>query len=111
MLKQVGQALLQGLQVLLVQVRLGHAPVVFQRPDRGHHHNGAGGQSRQTALDVQEFLRPQVRAEARLRHGVVRQPQGHLGGHHGVAPVGDVGEGPAVDEGGSPLQGLYQIGL
>ena len=45
MLQQVGQALLQGLQVLLAQVGLGHAAVVLQRADRGHddHRVGAAG--------------------------------------------------------------------
>ena len=110
-LEQVGQALLQGLQVLVVQLRLGHAAVVLQRPNGGHDDHGRGLQPRQAALDVQELLGAQVRAEARLGDGVVRQPQGHLGGHDGVAAVGDVGEGSAVDEGGGALQGLDQVGL
>ena len=111
MLEQVGQAPFQGGQVLLVQVGLGHAAVVFQRPDGGDNHHGAGGQARQAAFDVQKLLRPQIRAEARLGDGVIRQPQGHLRGHDGIAPVGDVGEGPAVDEGRGALQGLDQVGL
>mgnify|MGYP002508014807 CR=1 FL=1 len=39
------------------------------------------------------------------------QAQGDLGGGDGVAPVGDVGEGAAVDKGGGVLQGLDQVGL
>ena len=111
MLEQVGKPLLQGLQVLGVQLGFGNAAVVFQRPDRGDHHHGGGLEARQAALDVQEFLRSQVRAEARLRDGVVRQLHGKAGGHDGVAAMGDVGEGPAVDKGGGALQGLDQVGL
>ena len=111
MLEEVGKPFLQGLQILGVQLRLGDAPVVFQGPDRGDDHHGAGPEARQAALDVQELLRPQVRAEACLRDGVIRQTHGQPRRHDGVAPVGDVGEGPAVDEGGSALQGLDQVGF
>ena len=34
----------------------------------------------------------------------------HAGGGDAVAAVGDVGERPAVDDGGGPLQRLHQIG-
>ena len=111
MLEQVGQAPLQGLQVFRPQLRLGHAAVVFQGLHRGHDHHRAGVQSGGAALDVQELLRPQIRAEARLGDHVVRQLQGGVGGGHGVTAVGDVGEGPAVDQGGGVLQGLHQVGL
>ena len=70
-----------------------------------------GLQTRHTALDVQELLRAQVGAEAGLGDGVIAQLQGHLGGGHGVAAVGDVGEGAAVDERGGVLQRLHQVGL
>ena len=68
-------------------------------------------QVRHAALDVQEFLRAQIRTETGLGNGVVSQLQRSLGGHDGVAPVGDVGKGTAVDEGGGPFQGLDQVGL
>ena len=99
MLEQVGQTLLQGLQVLAVQLGLGHAAVVLQGPDSGHDHNGGGLETCLAALDVDELLGAQVGGEAALGDGVVRHLQGHPGGHHGVAAVGDVGEGPAVDQG------------
>ena len=110
-LEQVGQALFQGLQVLLVQLRLGGAAVVLQSPDRGHDHHRVWLQPRHAALDVQEFLRPQVRAETRLGDGIVPQLQGHPGGGDGVAAVSDVGKGTAVDQGRGMLQGLDQVGL
>ena len=109
--QQIGQALFQRLQILLVQIRFGHTAVVLQGADRCHDHHRGGPQSGHPALDVHKFLSPQVRGEARLGHGVVRQLQSHAGGCDGVAPVGDVGEGPAVDEGGGAVQRLDQIGL
>ena len=110
-LQQVGQALLQRLQVLLVQLGLGHAAVVLQRPHGGHDHHGGGLQAGLAALDVDELLCAQVGGEAGLRDCVVPQLQGHAGSDDGVAAVSDVGEGAAVDEGRGALQGLDQVGL
>ena len=92
-MEQIGQALFQRVQILVVQLGLGHAAVAFQCPDSGYHHHGAGPQARQTALDVQKFFCAQIRAEASLSHSVIAQLQGHAGGGDGVAAVGDVGEG------------------
>ena len=111
MLEQVGHTLLQCLQVLVAQVSLGHAAIVLQGADGGNDDNRAGLQASHAALDVQELLSAQVSAEAGLGDGVVRKAHGDLGGGDGVAPVGDVGEGPAVDKRGGVLQGLDQVGL
>ena len=111
MLEQVGQSPLQGRQILSAQFRLGRTAVVLQGPDRGHDHHRVGLQPRHAAFDVQKLLRPQVRAEARLRDGIVSQLQGHPGGGDGVAAVGNVGKGPAVDQSRRVLQRLDQIGL
>ena len=111
MAQQVGQAALQSLQILGIQVGLGHAAVVLQGADRGYHNHRIGGEARHAALDVQELLCTQVGAEAGLSDGIVAQLQSHTGGHDGVAAVGDVGERTAVDKGGSTLQGLDQVGL
>ena len=111
MLEKVGQALLQRLQVFRPQLPLWHAAVILQRLHRGHDDHGAGLHPRRPALDVQEFFRPQVRAEARLCYHVVRQLEGGVGGGDGIAAVGDVGEGSAVNQGRGVLQGLDQIGL
>ncbi len=111
MLEKVGQALFQRLQIFRPQLPLGHAAVILQCLHRGHDDHRAGVHPRRPALDIQKLLRAQVRAEARLRHHVVRQLEGGVGGGHGVAAVGDIGEGPAVDQGRGVLQGLDQIGL
>ena len=111
MLQQIGKSLLQRLQILCVQLVLGHTAVVFQGPDRSHHHDGRRRQAGHAALDVQKLLRAQVRAEARLGDGIVTELEGHPGGHDGVAAVGDVCKRPTVDEGGRTLQGLDQVGL
>ena len=110
-LQQVGQALLQSLQVLVIEIRLGHAAVILQGADGGHDDHGGGMEAGHAALDVQELLSAQIGGEARLGDGVVAQLQRHAGGGDGVAAVGDVGEGAAVDKGGGALQRLDQIGL
>ena len=109
--QQVGQAALQGFQVLRAQVGLGHAAVVLQGADGGHDDHSAGLKTGHAALDVQELLCAQVCAEARLGHNIVAQLEGDAGGHDGVAAVGDVGEGTAVDKGRGTLQGLDQVGF
>ena len=71
LLQQVGQALLQSLQVLVVQLGLGHAAVILQSADSGHDNHGVGVEAAGTALDVQEFLGSEVCAEASLCYRVV----------------------------------------
>jgi len=61
------------------------------------------------ALDIQELLRAQICAKARLGHNVVSQLQAQLGGNGTVAAVGNVGERPAVDDGGVMLQCLNKV--
>ena len=108
--QQIGETPAQGCRVLRGQLGLIGAAVELQSPDRGHDHHCIRPQSRSAALDIQKFLGTQIGAEARLRYHIVPQPQGGLGGGHTVAAVGDVGEGATVDDGGSPLQRLGQIG-
>ena len=108
--QQIGETPAQGRRVLRGQLGLIGAPVEFQGPDRGHDDHCIRPQSRPTALDIQKLFGTQIGAEARLCYHIVPQPQGGLGGGYAVAAVGDVGEGTAVDDGGSPLQRLGQIG-
>ncbi len=84
---------------------------MFKRPDRGHDHHGVGLNAAFSALDVHEFLCAQVGAETGLGNGVFRQPHGHFRGDDAVAPVGDVGEWPAVDKRRIVFQGLHQVRL
>ena len=109
--QQVGQASLDGVQVLCRELGLGHAAVVLEGAHRCNQHHRVGAQACHAALDVQELLRAQVRTEAGLGHHVVSQLQGRSRGLDGVAAVGDVGEGAAVHEGGVVLQRLHQVGL
>ena len=110
-LQQVGQALFQSLQVLAVQLGLGHAAVILQRADGGHDDHGVGVEAAGTALDVQELLSAQIGGKAGLGNGVLAELHRSFGGLDGVAAMGDVGEGTAMDKCGSVLQSLNQIGL
>ncbi len=111
MLQQVGQALLQSLEVLDAGLGLRHAAVVLQGADGGNEDDAARLQTRHAALDVEELLSTQIGAEAGLGDGVIAQVQGDLRSGHGVAAVGDVGKGAAVDQRRSMLQRLNQVGL
>ena len=108
---QIDDAPCQRFHIRLAQVGLCHAAVILEGADgRNEHHAGrvqAGG----AALDIEKLLRAEVRAEAGLGDGDVRQLKGHLGGLHAVAAMGNVGKGAAVHEAGRALQGLHEVGL
>ena len=111
MLEQVGKALLQSLQVLLVQVSLGYAAVVLEAADRGNDDNRIGTKACHTALDIKELLRAEVSAEACLSNCVISKLEGHLGSGDRVAAMRDIRERTAVHDRGNVLQSLYQVGL
>ena len=109
--QQVGHAGLKGLEVLVVEVGLGDTAVVLKRAGSGDNHDSAGANARHAALDVQELLGTKVGAKAGLGNRNVTKTHGHAGGHDGVAAVGDIGEGTAVDKRGRALERLHQVGL
>ena len=111
MAQQVGQAGLERLEVLVRELRLGHAAVVLEGAHGGDEHHRGRHDARGAALDVEELLGAQVRAEAGLGDHVVGQAHRGGGGHHGVAAVRDVGERAAVHEGGVVLERLHEVGL
>ena len=111
MTQQVGHASLECLEVLLVEVGLGDATVVLKRTSGRDDHDGAGANARHAALDVEELLGTQIGTEAGLGNGNIAKTHSHTRGHDGVAAVGDIGEGTAVDKRGRTLERLHQIGL
>jgi hypothetical protein len=111
MAQEVRDALLERVHVVLVDLILGYAAVVFQGSGRGDYDDGVRLELRDAALDIEEFFRAQISAEARLCDGVVAQLERQPRRYNGVAAVGDIGEGAAVDERGRALQRLHQIGL
>ena len=88
-----------------------HAAVHFESLCGGHQHRECGLESGLSALDVVEFLRPQVGAESGFGDDVVGVREGHFCRHDRVAPVGDVGKGSAVHEGRRVFCGLHQVGF
>jgi hypothetical protein len=108
---EVGQPGLQGGDVFSFQVSFRNAAVVLERPHRGHQHGGRRAQAGLAALDVEELLRAQVRAEARLGHHVIGKLERRARGDYRVAAMRDIGEGAAVHQRRRVLQGLHQVGL
>ena len=109
-LPEIPGAFFQGLHVFRCRVGLGCAPMQLQRAAGNDDDRGRGCQPRLAALDIEELLRAQVRAEAGLGNRVIAQRQRQLGRHHRVATMGDVRERPAMHEGGRALQRLHQVG-
>ena len=74
----------------------------------------AGGRRRQAglaALDVEELLGAEIGAEAGFGDDIVGELEGGLRGDDRIAAMGDVGERPAVDEGGVVLERLHEVRL
>ena len=111
MAREVGKAAAERLIVVQTQIRLLLAAVAAQRADGGDQHHSGGTQTGEAALDVDELLRAQVRAEAGFCDHDIRQAEGRARRGDGVAAVGDIGEGTAVDEGGCSLQRLNEVWL
>ena len=107
---QIGEAGLQRRKVLRGERVFGDAAVHFERSHRGDQHRRRWLQSRLSALDVEEFLRAEIGAKARLGDDVVSQLERRSGRHHRVAAVSDVGERAAMHERGRPFEGLHEIG-
>ena len=91
------------------EIREGHAAVHLQSTQGGHQHHRIGRDAGLPALDVEEFLGPEIRPESGLGNDIVREPERRPRGDDRVAPVGDVRERPSVDDCGVVLQGLHQI--
>ena len=109
--RQIGEAGLQRRKVFRAERVLGDAAVHFERAHRGDDHRRRRLQSCLAALDVEEFLRPEVRAEARFGDDVIGELERRSRRHHGVAAVGDIGERTAVHKRGRAFEGLHEIGL
>ena len=106
---EVGAPGAHGTGVLRLQVRQGDAAVVFQCPHRRDDHRQVGGEAALAGHDVDVLLRSEIRAETRFRHDDVAELRRRTRGDDGVRAVGDVGEGPSVDERGGALQGLDEV--
>ena len=87
------------------------AAVVLQRAHRRDDDRRARLQAGLAALDVDELLGAEVRAETGLGHDVVGELQRALRRDHGVAAVRDVRERTAVQEGRIVLERLHEVGL
>ena len=108
---EVDDALLERLEVLVGDRREVCAAMVLQGSNGGDDHGDGWPEAGLAALDVDELLRAEVGAEACLGDDVVGELEGSARGHDCVAAVGDIGEGPAVHEGGRVLEGLDKIGV
>ncbi len=106
---KIAHAALERLQVFLLQIAFRDAAVHLERADGRDDHHAIGFQPGLAALDVEEFLRAEVGAEAGLGHHVIRELQRGGRRRHRVAAMRDVGERAAVDEGGRAFERLHEV--
>ncbi len=106
---EIHGAALEGGHILARQVGDLDAAVELHRTHRRDDDCRRGAQPRRAAQDVDELLRAEVGAEPGLGDHVVGQVQGGAGREVRIAPVGDIGERAAVDEGGRVLERLHEV--
>ena len=108
--QKVGYAVFERLVVALGEV-FGLAARALERAERGYHHYRRGREPRNTALDVEKFLRAEVGSEACLRDRIVGVGECHASRLNAVAAVRDVCERSAVNERRHALERLHEVGL
>ncbi len=106
---EIGEALLQRREVLLLEIVLGHPAMHLERADGRHQHHAGGRQPCLAAFDVEELLGAEIGAEAGLGDHIVGELERGLGGDHRVAAMRDIGERAAMDEGRVVLERLHQV--
>jgi hypothetical protein len=87
------------------------AAVKLAGADGGHDHRRVGLEAAGRALDVHELLEAEVGAEAAFGDHVVGAADRDPVGDDRAVPMGDVPEGPRVDEGRGILDRLEQVRL
>ena len=101
----------RGAELDRVEAAVRVAAVVLERLRRRDEDDRARLEAADAADDVEELLHSHVRAEAGLGDDVVAELERDEVGDERVVAVRDVGERPAVDERGLPLERLDEVRL
>ena len=86
----------EGGEILLTKFGDRDAAVILQCAHGRDQHHHLWLQTCYAALDVNKFLGAKIGAEARFGHRVIRELERSARSRHGIAPVRDIGERPAV---------------
>ena len=111
MAAEIGATRHQRLDVLGAEIGFRDTAVHPQRPHGRHDDRRGRVKTRLAALDVEEFLRAEIGPEAGLGDHEIRELQRRARGDDGIAAMGDIGEGPAMDEGRRMFERLHQVRL
>ncbi len=96
-------------EILAVERGFGDAAVHLERAGGGDDDGDGRLQPGLAAFDVEEFLGPEIGAEARLGDDVIGELQPRSRRDDRIAAVRDVGEGAAVHDRRDALQGLHEV--
>ena len=108
---KVGTALLYRIHIFRIQILLNHAAIHLHRPNGRDNHDRRRFQSSFAALDVQEFLGPQIGPETRFRHNIVGQLQRGRRRDYRVTAMRDVRKRAAMHKGRIVFQSLHKVRL
>ena len=92
------------------KVFLLDAAVHLERADGGDQHRAVRRDAGLAALDVHELLGAEIGAEAGFGDHVIGEFERGRRRQHRIAAMRDIGERPAMDEGGRAFQRLHQVG-
>ena len=111
MFGKVCKAFLQGFDIFFLEVLLIDAAVHLESPDGSDDDDGIRFDPGETALDVHELFSAEVGTETGFRNGDIAHFHGQFHGDDGVAAVGDVGKGAAVNQGRRMFDSLNEVRL
>lgn len=109
--EQVANAFSDRSKVFRRKLRFPGSAVQLKRACRCNDHHGRGLYSRLAAFDVKELFRTEIRAEASLRHNVIRKAHGRFCGDYAVAAMRDVRKRPSMNECRGVGKRLYKVWL
>ena len=106
---EVRQSFLERTEIFLRECLLVRAALHLERTHGGDQYGRLRIQPARAALDVEELLGAEVRAEARLRHDDIRERERGARREDAVAAVRDVAERAGVHERGTSFERLHEV--
>src|SRR5207244_2810252 len=95
---EICEALLQRLDILLLEIVLADPAMHLEGADGRDDDGDRGSEPRLAALDIEEFFCPEIGAETRFGHHIIGKLERRPGRHHRIAAMSDVGKWSAMDE-------------
>ena len=111
MFLQIGKAFFQCFQIFRLEIFLVYSPMHLKCPDGGNNDDGIWLDTGKTAFDIHELFRAQIGTESGFRYRDFSHFESQLGSDYGIASMGNIGKGTAVNQGRCIFRRLDNIGF